>query len=324
MPSFITHILSGEKTLDNNKDEIIDLVKKHHTAYALGCQGPDLWLFHYALPWQDGQKSKHYDELADLVHEQKVNEVFSSFLNTIVQEKGENRENMIAYVLGHLSHWATDSVCHPYIIYRTNARTPETRYWHIRLESEIDVFSLEKLRQRKYSPMPVYRSVIFDQKVADAVQKLYGTAFTDVFDRKIEENDAAGAMKDCFATIFSTNERTGLLYTVGRFLESRMDAKWKYTSHFIPRRKQKSYDILNLQHKKWYHPHDGKEESELDFWQLLDLAERRGKEVQAIFMDCLKTKDNSALCDYLGNRNYSSGRDGELDYHYFDVIYDNE
>ncbi len=322
MPSFTTHYLTGTRIKNGLNLSLINLLNTYKHAFAFGCQGPDLWLFYGAIPWEDSKISDEYDRLANLVHDGKVNEFYQSFLKIIREETDvKTKECMMAYAIGHLCHWATDSTCHPYVGYYSDGTTPETRYWHVRLESEIDAFAAEKLQEMKVDCFPIRKLAHWDTLCINSVQKIYSQTFKNVWNEEIKEGDTRKAMADCHTIIAATNDTVGVLYNIIQNYEKNNHKEWSLSSHFITFRKNTETDILNTAHQTWLHPVTGEAHNE-SFWDLLDETVEKGITAVNLFVKAIEDGNDKELTDFLDNRNYSNGLSEEnMESRYFSAIY---
>jgi hypothetical protein len=169
MPSQILHVLFGEDVIAEMHcrlggrfgiiaDKALEKIQKdYRTAFALGCQGPDIF-YH-----SQGRRPVGL-EYGTLLHRRGAG-VFTAGLlkmglpdpppdeEDIRQGRREKGINALgAYALGFMTHALLDRRAHPYIVYKSgyvSPANPETlRYarLHAFFERIIDVLMLEKLR----------------------------------------------------------------------------------------------------------------------------------------------------------------------------------
>ena len=147
MPCIITHKIFAEKTLIGlKKKDIIQLIEENAQLYYIGSNGPDILFYHNALPWQ-AHLSQHVSKLGNQMHSMNINAFYQKAIEIIQQQKDlKIKERMMAYLLGHLTHWALDKSVHPYIFYRTGAHQKIHMDYHHRIESDIDLKLLHRIK----------------------------------------------------------------------------------------------------------------------------------------------------------------------------------
>ncbi len=126
---------------------------RHAAAFALGCQGPDLF-------YHNRRTRPVAIEYGTLIHRRGYGRLAAELLAGALgrrgapgrQAGGDEFSALTAYALGFISHAFLDRALHPYIVYRAGwiaASKPEThRYAHCHpfLERILDVQMLELLR----------------------------------------------------------------------------------------------------------------------------------------------------------------------------------
>ncbi len=105
MPTTYTHWRFGQECIDVLPDELKKIVNDHRDLYDIGVHGPDI--FFYDLLHKD------VSSYATKAHVTAAKEFFDNASLTYA-EHGE-KEEMLAYLLGFLSHFALDSSCHGYV-----------------------------------------------------------------------------------------------------------------------------------------------------------------------------------------------------------------
>ena len=116
MPNIITHKIFAEEVLKKiSKKDIEDIIERYHQIYYIGSNGPDFLFFQHAKPWE-AMKSHTLNRLGSAMHAGKVNAFYEVAIREVKRQKNvEVKEMMMAYLFGHLCHWALDKTTHPYI-----------------------------------------------------------------------------------------------------------------------------------------------------------------------------------------------------------------
>ncbi len=123
MPAPQTHFLIARETLKRFPKNIQDKIRPHLSLYFFGAQGADFCFFY---PLTGGFSQNFGSHL----HRKGGYGAFS------VCKAFATQPSLFAYSLGYITHYATDTVFHPFI-YQTVGRSPLR---HTRVESAFDAF----------------------------------------------------------------------------------------------------------------------------------------------------------------------------------------
>ncbi|MBO4920253.1 MAG: zinc dependent phospholipase C family protein [Erysipelotrichaceae bacterium] len=105
MPTTYTHWHFGQECIEILPDELKKTVNDHRDLYDIGVHGPDI--FFYDLLHKD------ISSYASAAHEIAAKEFFDNARDAYAQHS--EKEEMIAYLLGFLSHFVLDSSTHGYV-----------------------------------------------------------------------------------------------------------------------------------------------------------------------------------------------------------------
>ena len=83
-------------------------------AFYLGCQGPDMLFFHNYQPWR---RDKTLFALGVSMHGGDARKLLSHLIGYVRAYAGPDREELVSYAAGFLTHYAIDKNAHP-IVYR--------------------------------------------------------------------------------------------------------------------------------------------------------------------------------------------------------------
>ncbi len=162
MPSSITHQLVAEeikKLLPNDAQSAIDSAPDE---YFLGCQGPDVFFF-----YRIGSKKEY--NLGKFMHRYRVFDTFELFLHALKQDgdgrvprfSETERTQALSYILGYITHYATDSTFHPFV-YNYLKAVGAVKVEHQQMENDWDVYFLRGKRGQEtekfrfgFSPEPL-------------------------------------------------------------------------------------------------------------------------------------------------------------------------
>lgn len=139
MPSCITHQLIAEGAKRGFPECVREASDAHEDYFFLGALGPDSLFFLKPL-------SKKEMNLGRYLHRNDVYAVFLFFRRYLEGLEGREREQMTAYCAGFVSHYAADTVFHPFVY--SYLETHETRGMvHQLIETDWDVYFAHTHRQ---------------------------------------------------------------------------------------------------------------------------------------------------------------------------------
>ncbi len=323
MPSILTHSLMAEKVFKDMPDNMIkQMIIKYHEPFMLGANGPDFLYYHSSLPGSDQKQRKIYTDLANDIHSEHINDFYHiAFKRVINQEDEDLKGRMIAYLAGHLCHWALDCIAHPFIFYRTDGNNIETKYYHFRYEAMIDNYMLEHLKDEKLISLP--SAALLNHKNEDiiAIKNIYIPIIREIWAYPIDEKAIVKAFRDFHYVLLLSYDPVGVWYGMVRFLEWILKDKWKFTSHFITLKKDQTRDILNINHQKWSNPCDCSDVHHESFLELFDLSLELGIKVSALLDKAIQDDSDKKLLNFINNRSYDTGHSDLRSMKYFDPIY---
>ena len=136
MPSVYTHALVARKTLKGLPSNIAEELQPHLPIYFFGAQGADFCFF-YPLP--SGYPARN---LGSFLHRKGGYNAFR------VCKALCNDQAIFAYTLGFITHYAADTVFHPYV-YATAGNSPLR---HSRIEQAFDLVFKKEYEKDEYAP----------------------------------------------------------------------------------------------------------------------------------------------------------------------------
>ena len=206
---------------------------------------------------------KLWSALAQALHTQKIEEMMREML----QRSKDAGDDVRAYFLGYLTHYALDSQAHPYVLHHCYSKK-----YHMQLESFIDVCLM---RRDAFDPKaePTFTllgrlSRAQTQKLATVcsalVQKVYGFSISEK-----EYAQALGDIRRIFRLFLSRRQ------IKKRFLEAiagRMGLKSQLRALFYAVQHTPDDDFLNLQRVPWALPWDSTQIQDTSFLMLMEQA----------------------------------------------------
>ncbi len=286
MPYLWSHILFGREALS----EAGFSEPKHWGPFELGCQGPDVLLYHNFWPWKRNDAVKR---LGFAIHRNHC----GPFLVDLIQAVGEH-PGMRSYVAGFLTHHVLDRNTHPYIHYWAGYR----RYKHQKLEVIIDTLLAERMEGIQTWKTPAFTRIDVGESLPRQwVEVLAGIA-QQHFPQETEMvlpthwNQAYQDMKRAL-----------------RLFHDPLGIKWLLTfgkiGPFRYRPIRTDTDYLNESGREWSHPAipgEKHRESFLDLWATaLDEAALLLQQADSYWKGTLPL---STLEQTIGNISYDTGK----------------
>lgn len=311
MPDAVTHCFLAEAARDASN---ISYLTNHFDLMQIGAQGPDPFFYYHFLPWQPNNGAK---KLASRLHTEST----KPFLELIISLADDDESK--AWVSGFLTHFALDTVAHPYVFYRTglfDKETQENRGYHLMLERAIDNIYIEQrgiypnlydVKQRHFSRKNIPNRIIeiLNQAGSTLYQQLdmgdmYAQGYTDFRNAFRWLNyDPIGIKKVIFRLLDKV--------TKGDILFSALSA-YNYVNQGI--------DYLNLERTTWHHPSTN-EAFNLTFDELFDQATAKAIQLIQLANSYFTTKDQT-LFSGINDQSYDTGLPcGTAPMTYFDIMY---
>lgn len=107
MPTTYTHHRFGGQCAASLPPELRQAVEQHRSLYDIGVHGPDLFFYYHPL------KPNEVSWYGNKMHHVAARRIFEHAKP--VWEQNGGGEEMLAYLLGFLSHFTLDSACHGYV-----------------------------------------------------------------------------------------------------------------------------------------------------------------------------------------------------------------
>ena len=130
MPTTYAHYRFGDECIGVMPEHLQKIVKEHRDLFDIGVHGPDI--FFYDLI--------HHD-IAAFGHQLHEKQAMAFFDNAIrVYQDHAEKEEMMAYLLGFLSHFTFDSQAHGYV----DRKAEVSQISHNKVESQYDGYLMRK------------------------------------------------------------------------------------------------------------------------------------------------------------------------------------
>lgn len=326
MPNYITHALCANDILQELKHESLKIViEKNPQVYAMGSSGPDFLFYYRTFPWLDQSQNKEVHNIGQVVHVEKVNEFYRNFVNYILEEKDQEvKEIEIAYLAGHLMHYALDTSAHPFVFFHSGEMKGASKYWHYRLESMIDTVMVKQVKKLDLAHIDAVGMVNSTLKVRKILSKIYRDVVNDVygldFDLSIYE-ECYETMPQVVKLLFDPHNLKFSWIQAGEKLAQQ---EWNFSSHMVIGKIDTEHDVLNLKKLPWNHPSDEQDVSNESFVELYQKAILRGLAILYALSDVLYHQGSKTkLLKVIGNLSYDTGKENAAKMQYYGSIYEN-
>lgn len=318
MPGIVTHALFTEAVLDRLDNPMLNA---HRSFVITGGQGPDFLFYDHTTP----QKIWIPSSLRDygiLFHHENVNAFYQSALESIRQEKNSAiQDDLIAYVCGHLCHWALDSSLHPLVYSRVGAYTAKSSARHHRYESLLDAAMLQYHKGMTIVDfLPTEQCFSIELPVTRAIARIYGPAMETIYGETIRPSRFMDVLQE-WATMQKRfhdpkNHKKSLLHPIEKVL----GLEHLVTGFSIPNEAEDNIDVCNLLHTPWPDPVTGelRKESMFDLW---DVALERAIRAIGLFLKAVrKPAQEEAFFHFLGDCDYDTGMPGSPEMSHFAIV----
>lgn len=314
MPGFTTHYLFGLNAYQHMDNlPLKKNIRKNHTAYGLGLQGPDI--FFYNLP----SLAIYGKNIGSVTHSQNTGLFLYHLINSRkIFYKNPERQIAESYIAGFWGHYILDTHCHPYIYHKSGFTETNSRYHgkHMALETDIDA---ALLRFYKHCPPSAFRqsstislTPLQSRTIAACLYYAYKKTFPNL-------HISYGTI---LFSIYSMRIGTACLRDVSGRKKAwiqkpeKLFLGYPLVSSLIPSDTLSSYDDpLNTLHSLWKNPWESSSVSNDSFCDLMEKAQEQYLQISdslnLLFYDGLQMQEETAcikkLLKMLGNKSYHSG-----------------
>lgn len=309
MPSMITHYLASEKILNSlHTQSMQSRLKKELDLYTLGSNGPD-FLFYANCKPKDFYKSHRLNRLGSKMHSEKINAFYEHAISCLLAQKDSAIfDRMFAYLCGHLTHWALDSTCHPYIFYHCGRGKLMHANFHHQMESAIDCEMLKREKCCDIESFANYELIQVNDVNVQAIARFYVSIAQSVYHEKIYVYDIRKAMQSWRDILRFFYDPAMKKYKWFKNIEILIKQPYLFTGYIVRNQQDDHIDVLNQAHSAWCHPCDSSLRFTSSFLDLYEEGCDRG--VRAIeFLDNVVNQGGKQekLLVFLDDKAYDSG-----------------
>lgn len=186
MPNALTHYVFAEEVLRSLPDEIRARLGGREKLYYFASMGGDVL---YGLNFSSDKVKRGY---GDVVHSVKVKESFEEALSK------ELSVDNLSFVLGFITHYALDSVMHPYIFYAQKVKVAPhvDDGWqgntHMLVETELDAhYAMKRFNNPYYKSTKLFS---WDKDVIEETYRFYNHTVKESLGLELSLSDASLAV----------------------------------------------------------------------------------------------------------------------------------
>jgi hypothetical protein len=219
----------------------------------MGAQGPDPFYFNALNIFK-----KESMRLADAMHQKRINRMLIEMTNFV---KNYYSDDLYSFYVGFLSHYALDTIIHPYVYYYTGdykkdkIKTITHRGLHVKFERRIDIHFIKSIKGEVASSYPVCDICFNYLEVPDEIKEMIGVVSRVVY----KEKNAANLYQSGYKSMNKICRR---------YVMDRYGFKQKILSFFDLFNKKEQihfrdlsyynydedFDYLNENRTTWHHP----------------------------------------------------------------------
>lgn len=309
MPSIVTHHAFANDVYNKlSKDCQQNINKKTYEVFS---QSFDYFFYYNFLDFKLGQTIRNIGKNG---HRSNTQLYIFNIIKNIQKYHLENDPEALAYLYGTINHYTLDTICHPFIFYKTgcfykkNKSTYKYRGMHTKMEKNIDAYYSKLCFKKPIYKLNINKDIIHNIKFSNNLKKLIDTVFKETYNK---DNISHYFIKSYHNSkiVFSLfiKDYFGLKLLLYKFIDlfNRHNTPLKYYSFHI---KKENITFLNLKKDSWCHPCDNNLIFEKSFIDLYNEAVDKSiliiNEINKVLYE---NKDIKELINIVENLSYITG-----------------
>lgn len=278
MPAVVSHYLLAEKVYKDLQD-FAPKISINKNAFFWGSFGPDIFLVHRVMPWQKGKSLTH---ISTRMHNYPAEKI----LNYIAAYSKSSDNNYIStisqsYAFGFITHYALDSIAHPYVLSLSEKLSVmcggiHTSLCHNQIESVIDTLYLKHEKNIKISNFKLQKTAPYDRDVHEIIAKvLHGFFVANEFGN-IPEEEIIKAQNDWRKILVLMNDRYSIKKRAAKIGEKALKLPPMLSPLLREAYPDLSFDYANMKNDKWFDKYKNCHNE--NFFELAAAAEEKSVE----------------------------------------------
>ncbi len=251
MPNALTHYVFAEEVLSLLPEAIRATIKKCEKSYYFASMGGDVL---YGLNFSSDKVKRGY---GDVVHSVKVKESFEEALSK------ELSEDDLSFVLGFITHYALDSVMHPYIFFAQKHKVAPhvgdewKNNTHMLVETELDAYyAMKRFGNPYYKSTKLFS---WDKDVVRATHTFYSRTAKDSLGLDLSHEDASLAVSAWRLFTYLLHKGSAAKKLVSALAEKILSSPHLFTAGYRQYPLPEEWDVLNEKRTSFPTTTDGDE-----------------------------------------------------------------
>ena len=270
MPDLTTHYLFAKQTLSLLEPGLQAVLRERFGVFAFGAQGPDFFFFH------QGGKGP-LTEYGDLLHHDKLQEVFLYMAATLPLKKGFEQEILSAYCMGYVCHYLLDRSVHPFV-YAEEERLRQSGgpragdHLHAKIEAQIDAALYQLFEGKSVTTFQISREMPLAASERWIIATFFSGLIKAIWSRALPPLEIDRAIRGMFRFSPLFYDQTGLLYHTASAAAALIRPLRGSVGHMKPRKARG--DVLNQQRRTWENPFPPGQRSDRSVVDLFEQAKQ--------------------------------------------------
>jgi len=311
MPSITTHHYFAKEVYNALTKEEKSFLGKNLPIYYAFAQSHD-YLFYYTFDIKNAKKIK---ELGHYAHHNNTQDYLINIVKLIKEKNLEYNEQAICYLYGSITHYCLDSICHPYIFYKTgiyrknNPNSLKYRGEHTHMEKDLDAIYYKKFTNKAYNHCKINKEIIKNPIFSKELLSLISNTYKKTYNKDNIGIIYQKAIKHAkIINYFIFNDKFGIKKAIFKRIDKLTNKKFGYLEGYSNYNLKPNTNYLNLDHKIWNHPSNKEITYAYSFEDLFNISLKKAidiiKEVNKVLY---KNKSITILKKAIPNLDYATG-----------------
>ncbi len=270
MPAVLSHCLLADRVMADLREYEPQLIADKDAFY-WGASGPDIFFTHRVMPLQKGQSCLKYGKK---MHSAGANEIINFLADYAVSHADPVTKG---YLLGFITHYAFDSILHPYVLYaaeQLHQRSPEktVSVCHNEIEACLDTLLLRYDKKMKISSYKLSAAAPLKADVNKTIAQMLSAYLLAAYGENIPTEVLVQVQKDWHRSLVYLNDHLGLKKRAARLGEKIIGLDPLLSPIMRVPYPDLSFDYANMKHGEWYSEIDGETHTD-NFFEMTAAAE---------------------------------------------------
>ncbi len=294
MPAFATHCVFALE-LAEELQKTAD-IKLNKSALLIGAQGPDIFFFHRALPWQSGKTLR---KVGSAMHRADPALLFDKLYEYC--ETAENKSVAKSYAFGFILHYSLDRICHPFVYFLQNRITQRNEKENPHCAHNTVEYSLDSLMISRYfgekRPKGFDTAALLDYSEDEKEQCAKAVSYISGVPPK-EAQTAIDDMKNAQKLLIDANSEKVKAVSVIEKLAAPFTKNYRISSFFRTNDLETAEKYVNINRGIWRSPFTGELRRE-SFFDLYNTAKKDALLLVRQWQEGVSGKENTKSISFL-------------------------